>query len=49
MGHANNYSYEQHEIVKAFKSKLLMSNVLAERDVHKEHKQSTTCFLSIFI
>lgn len=36
---ANKHAYEQQDIVKAFKSKLLMSDVLAERDVQKEHKQ----------
>lgn len=30
---ANKHAYEQQDIVKAFKSKLLMSDVLAERDV----------------
>ena len=36
---ANQKAYENQDIVKAFKSKLLMSDVLAERDVQKEHKQ----------
>lgn len=36
---ANQKAYEQQDIVKAFKSKLLMSDVLAERDVQKDHKQ----------
>lgn len=36
---ANKHAYEQQDIVKAFKSKLLMSDVLAERDVQKDHKQ----------
>ena len=35
---ANHKAYENQDIVKAFKSKLLMSDVLAERDVQKEHK-----------
>lgn len=35
---ANKHAYEQQDIVKAFKSKLLMSDVLAERDVQKDHK-----------
>lgn len=36
---ANKYAHEQQDIVKAFKSKLLMSDVLAERDIQREVKQ----------
>ena len=36
---ANQKAYENQDIVKAFKSKLLLSDVLAERDIQKDHKQ----------
>ncbi len=36
---ANKMAYQQQDIVKAFNSKLLMSDVLAERDVQKEVKK----------
>ena len=35
---ANRVAYQQQDIVKAFNSKLLMSDVMAERDVQKEIK-----------
>jgi hypothetical protein len=35
---ANKVAYQQQDIVKAFNSKLLMSDVMAERDVQKEIK-----------
>jgi hypothetical protein len=35
---ANKMAYQQQDIVKAFNSKLLMSDVLAERDVQKQLK-----------
>ena len=36
---ANKMAYQQQDIVKAFNSKLLMSDVLAERDVQKDLKK----------
>lgn len=36
---ANKVAYQQQDIVKAFNSKLLMSDVLAERDVQKDMKK----------
>ena len=36
---ANKHAYDQQDIMKAFKSKLLMSDVLAERDIQKEVKK----------
>ena len=36
---ANQKAYENQDIVKAFKTKLLLSDVLAERDIQKDHKQ----------
>ncbi len=37
--HANKHAYDQQDQVKAFKAKLLMSDVLAEREVQKSLRQ----------